>query len=178
MFLHADQCGCSVRLVSLVEYWLGSRIFIKFLSFVRVPALVVASKHIENSTLSITQPVTAALFAMTVAKVFSSGYTAPKRLMDIKHISPIFVSMVQDGVLYYFLYVTAHYFHYSCGVYYLFIGRMLGVFTRQLRSLQLMLIPPNPVTLLSNILLLETAQDLVKASALSYVFIYLNIIWK
>ena len=115
---------------------------------------------------------------MTVAKVFSNGYTTPKRLMDIKHISPIIVSMVRDGALYYFLYVSAHYFHYSYGVYYLLIARMFGLFTRQLRSLQLMFIPPNPVTLLSNILLLEAAQDLVKAAALPYVPICSNIVWK
>lgn len=45
---------------------------------------------------------------MTIAKVVSDGYTTPKRLMDIKRISPLIVSMVRDGAIYYSLYVTAH----------------------------------------------------------------------
>ncbi|KAF8547944.1 hypothetical protein OG21DRAFT_1501308 [Imleria badia] len=42
-------------------------------------------------------------FVMTVAKVVSDGYTTPKRLKYIKHISPLIVSMVRDGALYYSL---------------------------------------------------------------------------
>lgn len=45
---------------------------------------------------------------MTVAKVISDGYTTPERLRDIKRISPLIVSMVRDGALYYSLYVTSY----------------------------------------------------------------------
>jgi hypothetical protein len=44
--------------------------------------------------------------AMTIAKVVSDGYNTPKRLKDLKTISPLIVSMVQDGALYYTLMIA------------------------------------------------------------------------
>lgn len=113
---------------------------------------------------------------MTVAKVVSDGYTTPKSLMDISHISPLIVLMVRDGVLYYCLYVTAHLrplFLWCL----LFVARMFGVFTRQLRGLQLTVVPPDPAILLITIIFMEIAQGLVTSASLPYVLFCSNILW-
>lgn len=90
--------------------------------------MVIASKVLVTAHCLTTQPVAAAFFGMTVATVFSNGYATPKSLMDVKHIPPIIVSMVRDGALYYFLYVTTHILPISYGVCYSLTARMFGVF--------------------------------------------------
>lgn len=136
--------------------------------------MVIASKGIRVQIVAhclISYPVIASFVAMTIAKVVSDGYNTPKRLKDLKTISPLIVSMVQDGALYYTLYVTPHLLVSSCSQY---VPRMIGVFTCHSRRSQLLIHTLDPAILLITIILLETTQGFLSTISMPCVFV-LNI---
>ena len=74
-------------------------------------------------------------FAMTVERAVTNRYGTRTHLMDIKYLSPLIVSIVRDGALFYMLYVMCTLISFVPMVVSLFdVARLFGVCSSTLLS--------------------------------------------